>query len=153
MERQPIATGEASRRKKKSVTTFPPGSVTLQSQANYYSSDSYSYDVSPTRGFHPAYIDVIYPYSAPVGSFQANGYGLYDMTGNLWEWCNDRYSSTYYSSSPYDNPAGPASGSRRVFRGGGFISVAEVCRRAFRGRNEPDCRSVVIGFRVVLDLE
>lgn len=59
------------------------------SRANYYSADMYSYDTSPTRGFHPTYATGNTPYTSPVGSFAANGYGLYDMAGNVREWCND----------------------------------------------------------------
>jgi formylglycine-generating enzyme required for sulfatase activity len=89
----------------------------------------------------------------PVGSDMANGYGLYDMTGNVWEWCNDWYDGNYYDVSPYDNPTGPASGSYRVFRSGGWISDAHYCRVANRGSSlTPDFRSYYSGFRIVLDL-
>jgi RHS repeat-associated protein len=131
---------------------FPWGDTISHSQANYLSDRSFSYDISPTRGYHPAYNDGIYPYTAPVGSFTANGYGLYDMTGNVWEWLNDWYSSTYYSTSPYDNPQGPSSGTHRVLRGGGWYGVARDCRVAARVHDSPDARAFGSGFRVVLDL-
>jgi len=127
---------------------FPWGDTITHSQANYYSSSSYSYDISPTRGYHPDYNDVM-PYTSPVGSFTANGYGLYDMAGNVWDWCNDWYSSTYYSSSPPNNPTGPTSGTRRVHRGGCW---SYFCRVADRGCI-PHNKNCHIGFRVVLDLE
>jgi len=92
-------------------------------RANYYSSTSYSYDTSPTRGYHPAYNDGVYPYTSPVGSFSANGYGLYDMAGNVWEWCWDWYGSSYYGSSPGSDPRGPATGSYRVLRGGSWRHI------------------------------
>jgi formylglycine-generating enzyme required for sulfatase activity len=128
-------------------------------QANYYSlwvdgSPYYPYDVSPTEGHHPDWNDV-YPYTSEVGSFAANGYGLYDTAGNVFEWCNDRYVSTYYSTSPYDNPRGPASGSSRVLRGGSwFFDGPQVCRVAYRHRETPgDPGWGERGFRVVLNLE
>ncbi|MHC4624858.1 MAG: formylglycine-generating enzyme family protein, partial [Planctomycetota bacterium] len=133
---------------------FPWGDTVSHSQANYYADPcSCSYDESPTTGYHPMYYDGIQPSTAPVGSFQANDYGVYDMTGNVWEWCHDWYDSGYYDASPYDNPPGPANGTGRVLRGGGWSYVASYCRVATRYIIcTPACRFGFNGFRVVLDL-
>lgn len=83
-----------------------------------------------------------------VGTKQPNELGIYDMTGNVDEWCQDWYGS--YSSSPQTNPIGAVSGSRRVRRGGGWCSSASYCRSSYRYNCAPDDRYVDIGFRLVL---
>ncbi len=128
---------------------FPWGDTITHSQANYFSQSSYSYDTSPTRGYHPTWSDGVWPYTSPVGSFPANGYGLCDMAGNVFEWCNDWYGS--YSSASQTNPTGPFSGTSRVWRGGGWDIGAYHCRAAFRYYYAPGDRYYLIGFRVVLD--
>lgn len=112
---------------------FPWGDTISHSQANYYSTAYYSYDISPTQGYHPTWDDGIEPCTSPVGSFDANGYGLYDMAGNVWELCNDWYSETYYSSSPSSDPTGPTTGIHLICRGGSKSGGAEFCCVAHRG--------------------
>ena len=70
--------------------------------------------------------------TAPVGSFAANGYGLYDMAGNVLEWCQDRFGSDYYNNSPTKNPPGPDTGSYRVLRGGHWYGSTNDLRVAHR---------------------
>jgi len=137
---------------------FPWGDTISHSQANYRANGNYAYDLSYPDGYHPDWDDETIPYDFPftsvVGSFAGNGYGLYDMAGNVFEWCNDRYDydENYYDISPYDNPTGPASGDFAVLRGGAWQSNARYGRAACRYNMSPDSRYDFIGFRVILDL-
>ena len=130
---------------------FPWGDTISHSQANYWSSSDYSYDTSPTWGYHPTWNDGVSPHTSPAGSFVANGYGLNDMAGNVWELCNDWYSYSYYSSSPSNNPTGPITGMYRVLRGGAWSHDADGCRVAIRYNPNPPARLSGVGFRFVLD--
>ena len=85
-----------------------------------------------------------------VKTKQANELGIYDMSGNVYEWCQDRYDSNYYSSSPETNPTGPTSGSYRVLRGGRWNFNARFCRVSDRSYFNPDYRNFNSGFRLAL---
>jgi formylglycine-generating enzyme required for sulfatase activity len=85
-----------------------------------------------------------------VGSYPANGFGLYDMHGNVWEWCQDRYDEKYYTKSPRQDPQGPERASDRVIRGGGWFNIGQGCRSAIRYGDEPANRDLNLGFRVAI---
>jgi formylglycine-generating enzyme required for sulfatase activity len=93
---------------------------------------------------------------APVKRFPPNGYGLYDMAGNVWEWCADWYDDEYYAKSPRDNPMGPTGGTERVLRGGSWLCSENFCsnyRVSGRSHATPDSGLNNLGFRCVRDLE
>jgi formylglycine-generating enzyme len=89
-----------------------------------------------------------YVFTAPVGQFRPNAFGLYDMHGNALQWCADRFGAEYYSASPVDDPTGPDSGDLRVFRGGSWYGGPGFDRSADRGGKAPFDRNTFRGFRV-----
>jgi formylglycine-generating enzyme required for sulfatase activity len=86
-----------------------------------------------------------------VGSYKPNKFGLYDMHGNVYQWCADWYAKDYYKDSPTKDPQGPDSGTARVLRGGAWVSDGRYCRAAYRDRNGPGSRNADNGFRVACD--
>ena len=125
---------------------FPWGNLISQAKANYYGGTSYSYDLGP-NGYNAIGTVGGAPFTSPVGSFAANGYGLEDMAGNVWQWCWDWYGTPYAGGA---DPRGAASGSRRVFRGGSWYYGAYGCRSAYRYGYDPAVKHSDLGFRVVL---
>ena len=133
---------------------FPWGDTITHSLANYESHSTFFYDISPTSGYHPIYNDGTSPYTSPVGSFAANEYGLCDMSGNVWEWCNDWYGESYYGSGGNtSDPTGPATGTYRVLRGGSWNYDARYARCAYRGGVTPSITYFNFGFRPALPVQ
>ena len=159
---------------------FAWGNTISWSQANYYGepliigtdpntgityTNGFAYDYSTPQNaadidYDPAFShgdsSAFWPYTSPVDYFAPNGYGLYDMTGNVWQWCWDWYTATAYTTGSSSDPHGPVadpSWGSHVCRGGSFWMTANYCTVACRlQRGGPNSYSSNIGFRTVLPL-
>jgi formylglycine-generating enzyme required for sulfatase activity len=90
-------------------------------------------------------------FTCPVGHYAPNTFGLFDMSGNAIEWCQDWFADEYYATSPALDPTGPPDGRLRVARGGSWGTVAKLCRSAARMRIAPTLKQCSVGFRVVCE--
>jgi formylglycine-generating enzyme required for sulfatase activity len=124
----------------KSGEPFCFGSTLSSTQANFDGSQPYG----------RAAIGPYLKRPTAVGSYPPNDFGLFDMHGNVWEWCSDWYGEDYYAHSPPEGPQGPADGTEKVLRGGCWSSSGANCRSAYRGRSDPGNHVYRFGFRVVL---
>ena len=129
---------------------FPWGATISESQADYMANIATNYDLGP-NGYNAIGHSSGAPYTSPTGSFPSNNYGLYDMAGNVWEWCWDWYGAPPYpAGSPYlggPNPQGAAAGSYRVIRGGDWHDNAYFSRCAMRNGTGPGGLGANLGFR------
>jgi sulfatase modifying factor 1 len=127
------------------TTAFSAGYNITTDEANYDGNYPYAYN---RKGVYRGN-------TVPVDGFAANSWGLYNMSGNVAEWCSDWYSDSYYQTcnqlGVVTNPTGPSEGTNRVIRGGSWNDDARYCRSADRNDSMPDYRYINVGFRVVLE--
>ena len=123
-------------------TAFYTGKTISPDQANYDCDETY---MGGPQGSP-------YDETREVGSYPANPFGLYDMSGNIWEWCSDWYDDNYYNFSPENDPQGPHKGGKKVIRGGSWNEGPDTLRSSDRKGRDPKSDRKSVGFRVVLDL-
>jgi len=128
------------------------GTTTAFNTGTTIDSDLANYDA--TEPYADGIIGKELKRTSKVGSYPANAFGLYDMHGNVWEWCSDIYDEDYYKVTPLNDPKGPAEQEGdRVIRGGAWNEEAYKCRSADRNDRGPKANQPTIGFRVVLEIE
>ena len=124
------------------------------SKSAYFWGDDLNGNRINSHGFPPSRTKTTGKYigkTAPVGSYQPNIWGLYDMHGNVWEWCQDRYGDYPYPDTSVTDPSGPKTGKERVFRGGCWNYSAFYCRSACRSSGKPGIRFYNLGFRLTIN--
>jgi hypothetical protein len=124
---------------------FPWGNTITTNLANYFGSTTLAYDLGP-NGYSPMANQAATPYTSPVGSFAPNGYGLYDMAGQLMQICWDWYGTPYAGGA---DPRGPATGTERVRHGGSFADTANIARVSARFTFSLSGQNIYNGFRTV----
>lgn len=112
------------------------------------------------RGFFFFFVNIFggddnYAFTAPVTYYQSgrSPFGVFNMSGNVWEWCLDWYAGDYYRFSPEMNPEGPAAGSEKILRGGSWVNDIDGVRATRRAHNDPNTKNEIAGFRTVLPLQ
>jgi formylglycine-generating enzyme required for sulfatase activity len=125
------------------TAAFNTGTTLDSDFANYDARDPYA------DGLIGKYLER----TTEVGSYKPNAFGLYDMHGNVWEWCSDIYDEDYYKITVSIDPKGPEDGKSRVIRGGAWCEKAYKCRSAYRNDRKPKANQSHIGFRIVLDAQ
>ena len=167
MMRKPSAPGSARRkieptrcRPKRNGNTPParaPRRGPTPATATPGSKDTPTWQTAARKKIFPDWagfpFDDGYAFTAPVGKFKANEWGLHDMIGNVSEWCEDWYGHDYYKKGPRQNPTGPADGKERVVRGGSWMFYQGTGRSASRISNDPGQGYMDLGFRIVLRIE
>jgi formylglycine-generating enzyme required for sulfatase activity len=122
----------------------------------YYFGSSCNGTLANCDGKHPYGTTTKGPFvqrTCAAGSYVANAFGLFDMSGNAFEWCSDWYRGDFFANSRKEDPTGPLTGDARVVRGGGWASWAQSCRSANRGGADPNEGNVDCGFRMIAELE
>jgi formylglycine-generating enzyme required for sulfatase activity len=129
---------------------YPPENMEMSNDGFENFADQSFYSLTKSK---KKYADDGWPFASPVGSFPPNEFGLFDMYGNVNEWCSDWYHQFYYKISPTANPLGPGNGTFRVFRGGSWREPWQWGRPGWRQASNPSMCQMNIGFRVVREVE